>query len=229
MRVTRLKIKTFTSKLNYRFRAWVTHVKRSITPGLGHIDLLCVSDVPQRVVSRDGPYILHWLVREVDEVGWHRHDHDFSQLAVSCCVLCSLPCPQLEVAEIGKLSHVYDAQQPVQSRSGLCDLLCSGLVVGKRGLNHDVQQLVRACTRPRSRSRQRVCRQRCSSRWSISVVVISRLFLNLGVVCYPFGTPVGAHVVRQQDVQRGGARPHERVRRSLHNNMDILQKTSCGE
>ena len=43
-----------------------------------------------------------------------------------------------------------------------------------------------------------------------------RLFLNLGVVCHPFGTPVAAHVVSQQDVQRGGARSHERVRGSLH-------------
>ena len=45
----------------------------------------------------------------------------------------------------------------------------------------------------------------------------SRLCLNLGVVCYPFDPPVGARVIRQQEVQRGDARSHERVRRSLHN------------
>ena len=50
-----------------------------------------------------------------------------------------------------------------------------------------------------------------------SVLLKCRLFLNLGVLYYPFGTPVGAQVVRQQDVQRGGAQSHERVRRSLYN------------
>ena len=46
-----------------------------------------------------------------------------------------------------------------------------------------------------------------------SVVRMSRLFLNLGVVCNPFDTPVGALVVLQKVWQRGVAQSHAHVGR----------------
>ena len=122
--------------------------------------------------------------------------HDVSLPVQALCVLCILQC---SVLEVGVHNLVQYVSQLVQALSGLCIFQCLVLVVDECSHDHRVP------------------------RWSISVVKKCRLFLNLGVFCYSFGTPVRAHVVRQQDVQRGGAQSHERVRRSLHNK----QQHSC--
>ena len=88
---------------------------------------------------------------------------------------------------------VHDVSQPAQALYGLCNLQCLVLEVGVHNLVHDVSQLVQALFGLCILQSLLLEVDECSHDhhvplWSISVVEKCRLFLNLGVIYYPFGT-----------------------------------------